>query len=130
MQERWKDWFKQAQRDLEHVRHSIKAGDFEWACFAAQQAAQKAANAVLQKHEGEKRVYSVTMLLEAGPKGGELPAGVADAAKSLDKHYIQARYPNSFAEGTPGDFYTDAEAKKALTDAEAVLKHCEGMLRG
>lgn len=36
----------QAQRDLEHARLSIGSGHFEWACFAAQQAAEKAVKAV------------------------------------------------------------------------------------
>jgi predicted nucleotidyltransferase len=39
---RWRDWWDQSARDLAHARHALEAGDFEWAAFAAQQAAEKA----------------------------------------------------------------------------------------
>lgn len=40
------DWFRQAERDLEHARDSSRAGRHEWACFAAHQAAEKAVKAL------------------------------------------------------------------------------------
>ena len=36
------DWLTQARADLEHARHSLAMEDCEWACFAAQQSAEKA----------------------------------------------------------------------------------------
>ncbi|MBN1308639.1 MAG: HEPN domain-containing protein [Chitinispirillaceae bacterium] len=36
------DWLNQAIRDLEQAEDSKSAGRHEWACFAAQQAAEKA----------------------------------------------------------------------------------------
>jgi len=39
---RYRDWMAQALRDLEHAGVSLRAGHYEWACFAAQQAAEKA----------------------------------------------------------------------------------------
>ena len=39
MVDRSKDWFAQAERDLDHARSSQKEGRHEWACFAAQQSA-------------------------------------------------------------------------------------------
>ena len=42
MAERSKDWFVQAERDLEQAKSSQKEGRHEWACFAAQQSAEKA----------------------------------------------------------------------------------------
>ena len=41
MASRHADWLKQGQRDLAHGRRSLDAGDYEWACFAAQQGAEK-----------------------------------------------------------------------------------------
>ena len=41
MPRRVDDWMKQADRDLKHANHSIQDGDYEWACFAAQQASEK-----------------------------------------------------------------------------------------
>jgi HEPN domain-containing protein len=42
MPNRAPDWFRQAQKDLEQAEDSRRAGRHEWACFAAQQAAEKA----------------------------------------------------------------------------------------
>ena len=48
MATRASDWFRQAEADLAHARHAIEDGDHDWACFAAQQAAEKAAKAAHQ----------------------------------------------------------------------------------
>jgi len=40
--DRSRDWFAQAERDLEHARSAQREGRHEWACFAAHQAAEKA----------------------------------------------------------------------------------------
>ena len=39
----------QAVGDLEHARSDRERGFYEWACFSAQQAAEKAVKAVFQK---------------------------------------------------------------------------------
>ncbi len=46
MVDRSRDWLSQAQRDLEQAEHSRSAGWHEWACFAAQQSAEKAVKAL------------------------------------------------------------------------------------
>jgi hypothetical protein len=30
-----KDWLRQAEKDLQHVKKFVVGGDFEWGCFAA-----------------------------------------------------------------------------------------------
>jgi HEPN domain-containing protein len=49
MATREKDWLRQAKRDLEHAQHALEDEDYEWSCFAAQQAAEKAVKALYQK---------------------------------------------------------------------------------
>ena len=46
MTNRATDWLAQAERDLEQARDSQGAGRHEWACFAAQQSAEKATKAL------------------------------------------------------------------------------------
>ena len=46
MANRSRDWFAQAERDLEQARSSRREERHEWACFAAQQAAEKAVKAL------------------------------------------------------------------------------------
>lgn len=53
MPSRAQDWFRQAVKDLEQAGESREAGRHEWACFAAQQAAEKAVKA-LHLHNGQE----------------------------------------------------------------------------
>lgn len=128
MASRHADWLKQGQRDLAHGRRSLDAGDYEWACFAAQQGAEKAVKAVVEKAGGAAWGHSVTALLESLPESLEPGQQLVDAAKALDKHYIPARYPNSHPQGAPYEYYTRAEAECALVHAGQVIGFCEGIL--
>jgi HEPN domain-containing protein len=46
MPDRSQDWLTQARRDLAQAQDSRRAERHEWACFAAQQAAEKAVKAL------------------------------------------------------------------------------------
>jgi len=46
---RAKDRFEQAKSDVKHARNSLRDGDYDWACFAAQQAAEKVIKALYMK---------------------------------------------------------------------------------
>lgn len=52
MPERSKDWINQAIRDFEVAKSLKESGSYEWACFAAHQAAEKAVKAArnLDRH--------------------------------------------------------------------------------
>ena len=123
------DWFRQAEADLAHARHALHDGDHEWACFAAQQAAEKAAKAAHAASGQEAWGHVITELLDAlRPKKPDIDDALLDRARALDKLYIPTRYPNGLASGAPADFYTRAEAERAIADAEAVLAVCREML--
>ncbi len=124
MPSRADDWWRQAQRDLRHARNALQTGDFEWACFAAQQAAEKAVKALYQHLHMEAWGHVVHRLLEELPKELGADQELVDAGRRLDRHYIPARYPNGFAAGAPGDFFTAADAGDAIGDGEAILEFC------
>ncbi len=124
MPNRQSDWYRQAEADLRHARNAREAGDHEWACFAAQQAAEKAVKALIQSLGGEGWGHSVTILLGGLGERLDVPVEVVEAAKRLDKHYIPARYPSGYDQGAPTDFYTDPEAGTAIADADRVLGYC------
>jgi len=126
--DRSRDWMAQAERDLRHARNARDDGDHEWACFAAQQAAEKAVKALAVRLGGEPWGHSVTALLQALPEAVRPQAVLIDQAKALDKHHIQPRYPNGFDTGAPGDYYTQAEADAAIAEAEAILVFCRDRL--
>jgi HEPN domain-containing protein len=125
MASRAEDWFRQASRDLEHARHTLERGTFEWAAFAAQQAAEKAVKALYQRLGADARGHSVTHLLAALPPGARPAERLIESAKELDRHYITPRYPNSYPEGAPMDYYTRAEAQRAIEGAERIIEHCK-----
>ena len=126
MPARHEDWFRQAKRDLAQARHAMDGGFHEWACFSAQQGAEKAVKAVFQRLGADAWGHSVAALLSELPDVLKVPAELLDSGKALDRHYIPPRYPNSLPQGVPGDYYTQREAEEALAHAEAIISFCEG----
>ncbi|MBI2889631.1 MAG: HEPN domain-containing protein [Nitrospirae bacterium] len=118
------DWLRQAEADLRHARHAIETQDFEWSCFAAHQAAEKAIEAVLHRNGIDAWGHTLTTLLGGLPSPGRPDEALLNRAKMLDKHYIPSRYPNGFESGAPNDFYTREEAVVAVAAAEAILGFC------
>jgi HEPN domain-containing protein len=129
MPNRSEDWLDQAQRDLAHAVHSCEYEEFEWSCFSAQQAAEKAVKAVFLYLHGEGWGHSVYGLLKALKEKVKVPDRLLESAKILDKHYIPTRYPNGFERGIPADYYTEKEAKEAIKNAQAIIKFCKGFIR-
>jgi len=128
MGNRHADWLRQAEADLQHARNARGTSNHEWACFAAQQAAEKAVKAVVMKLGGEPWGHSVTVLMGGLAERLDVPDTLVDAAKRLDKHYIPTRYPNGFDAGAPTDYYTDQEADAAVADAQRILRFCRDSL--
>lgn len=130
MPERSKDWLKQAKRDLESAKNQREDGFFEWACFIAQQAAEKAVKAVYQKLGAEAWGHSILDLLNGLREKLEVLEDLFDKGRRIDKFYIPARYPNGWATGSPSEYITKEDAENAISDSEAILQFCEGILAG
>lgn len=126
MATRHEDWLWQARRDLEHARASADGRFYEWACFASQQAAEKALKALFQRKGADAWGHSLAELVSALPKDSQAPAELLEAGKELDKHYIPTRYPNALPHGSPGQSYTEGEALRAIDHAEQIIRFCEG----
>jgi HEPN domain-containing protein len=119
---RTKDWFRQSEKDLQHAKRSVDSGDFEWACFAAQQAAEKAVKSLYQSIHVDAIGHSVSRMLQDLPISLKPPEDISQRAKELDKHYIPARYPNFHPEGAPMDYYTALEARRAVEGADKIFE--------
>ena len=128
MVSRAEDWLRQAIKDLEHAKSSIGLGDYEWACFAAQQSAEKAVKALYQKLGVEVWGHSISRLLKSLPEEHKAPKNLVDRAKELDRHYIPTRYPNFHPEGAPADYYTQEDAKRAVRYAEEIVEFCKNKI--
>ncbi|MCF8062454.1 MAG: HEPN domain-containing protein [Deltaproteobacteria bacterium] len=129
MSNRSTDWLAQARHDLEHARSSVEAGHHDWSCFACHQAAEKAVKALFLHLGGDAWGHGISRLLKDLQHRMEVPPGLMEAAKRLDKHYIPTRYPNGFDTGSPRDYYTAGEAEQAIQDAEALYHLCEQSIR-
>lgn len=125
MANRSTDWLDQGRRDLELARHATRGKFHEWACFAAQQAAEKAVKALVTALNGEARGHSIVAMVTALP---DFPADLVDAGRRLDRHYIPTRYPNGFEQGRPHDYFTAKDADQAIADAESIIEYCGGQV--
>jgi HEPN domain-containing protein len=115
-------WFAQARDDLKAARDSRKAGHHEWACFQAQQAAEKAIKAFLFLHGKRQFIsHSIQDLLGEADKLNAAFGSVSNARR-LDAYYIPTRYPNGLP-GTvrPHEFYDEKEAAECLRLAQSVV---------
>jgi len=121
MPSRARDWFNQAVRDLEQAEDSQKAGRHEWACFAAQQAAEKAVKA-LHLHFGQEAWgHVIAKLLQELPDDVQWPGDLLEKARVLDNFYIPARYPNSHPQGAPFEHYGSLQSEAALNYASEII---------
>jgi HEPN domain-containing protein len=120
MADRSKDWFAQAERDLEQAKSSKKEGRHEWACFAAQQSAEKAVKSLHLFLKQEAWGHVIARLLS------ELPLSVSedliDKAKVLDGFYIPTRYANGHPEGSPFQHYGKIQSSEAIRYASEILE--------
>ncbi len=128
MPERSSDWMRQARRDLEMAVKAMENGFYEWSCFAAQQAAEKAVKAVFQKLGAVAWGHSVYDLLRTLSKKVGIPEDVLNCGRALDRFYILARYPNGFDKGSPFEYFTEEDARDAILYSRRVVEFCESVL--
>ena len=114
----------QAQRNLEQARDSAGAGRHEWACFAAQQAAEMAVKALHLKLGQEAWGHVVRRLLEELPTRVSVSDELADVARVLDAFYVATRYPNGHPAGAPGEHYGALQSSEAIRYAGQILEFC------
>jgi HEPN domain-containing protein len=120
MSNRARDWLAQAERDLEQARDSQAASRHEWACFAAQQSAEKAIKALHQALGQEAWGHVVARLLRELPV--EVPEHLIEKAKVLDNFYIATRYANGHPEGAPFEHYGPLQSGDAIRYASEILE--------
>ena len=130
MPDRSQDWIKQAERDFEQAEDSFRAGRHEWACFAAQQAAEKAVKAVHLFHKQEAWGHVVARLLQELPAALSVEPGLVNRARVLDNYYIPARYPNGHPEGAPFEHYSELQSSEAVAYAGEIIEFCRNAVAG
>lgn len=122
MSNRQHDWFNQAVRDLEQAQDSRRSGHHEWACFAAQQSAEKAVKALHLHLEQEAWGHVVAKLLQELPPSVNVPALLIEKARVLDSFYIPPRYPNGHPAGAPFEHYGSLQSEEAIRYAGEIVE--------
>ena len=122
MKDRSSDWLRQAENDLLWTQDTIKAGRYAQACFAAQQAAEKAVKALHLKNRQEAWGHVVSRLLRELPNSIEVPELLIEKARVLDNYYIPARYPNGHPEGAPFEHYGFLQSSEAIQYASEIIQ--------
>jgi len=113
------DWFAQAEHDLRLAAIAQDAGSHEWACFAAQQAAEKAVKG-LHLHQGQEAWgHVVARLMTELPQ--QPPTDLVERGRVLDNFYVSSRYPNGHPEGSPFDHYGPLQSGEALKHAGEII---------
>ncbi len=118
------------KKDLEVSKILFDTENCEWASFAAQQAFEKALEAVLEKFGRKAWRHSAYELLKVVESflNIDVDEEVSEGTKFLDKYYIISKYPNGWISGTPHDFITKKEAEDAILYSGKIIRFCESIL--
>lgn len=116
---RSRDWLKQAAHDLEQARASQRDGRHDWACFAAQQAAENAAKAMHLANGQDAPGRVVATLLAQLPQ--RAPAALIDKARVLDD--VATRHANGPPAGARFEHYGILQSQQAIDYAGEILEY-------
>lgn len=116
------NWLAQATRDLDSAEVLADNTRFEAACFACQQAVERALQAALIWLAGDRpRTHEIGMLVDelaARCEGAREALGDVDA---LDPYYMTTRYPDAVGGAVPGSKFYAPEAQLALERARRAV---------
>lgn len=115
----WERYRRQARHTLTSATADTAQRAYDWASFKAHQAAELAVKGYVRATRHYATGHSIVKLL--GELGLAVPPELADCARSLDKVYIPARYPDAYDAGAPLDYYTAADAEAAIDCARRIL---------
>ncbi len=120
------DWFYEACVDLEEAFEALRGGRYNWACFAAQQAAEKALKAAYMKVRRRRFPKTHDLLELYSELSGEINI---DAGKLglLSSFYEVARYPNAGMR-RPSKSISREVAEEMVRLAEMVVKEVGGKI--
>ena len=124
-----KNWLAQAERDLDAARYLLAGARYDAACFACQQAAEKALKAILIWLDGDRpRTHQIGALLaEVTTHRNDAPATLGDIA-ALDPYYVTTRYPDAIGGSVPGTTFFEPETQLALERAARAITYSRNVL--
>lgn len=118
-------WFVQAEEDLLWAEASLREDIWRGACFASQQAAEKALKAfLLSKNELTPKIHDLVVLNEKCINLDQEFRSLEEACSMLSPYYISSRYPDvsQFEE------YFEGMAKNAVYQTERIIEFVKSKL--
>lgn len=123
-------WMEQAKHTLESARRDAASGDYDWACFKAQQAAEYAVKGLLRALGLVTVGHSILKLAsQLEQLSIDTPQEFGKWARDLDRHYIPPRYADAYPAGSPFEFYDQPTAEQALENCRSLLAFIEECVR-
>ena len=120
----------QAEKDLEGARSSRENGHHEWACFIAQQGAEKAVKAIHLSLRQQAWGHVVAKLIRELPDDFQPEDELIEKARVLDSFYIPTRYPNGHPEGAPFEHFGPLQSEEAIDYAGEIIGFARDKMAG
>jgi len=116
-------WLKQAEADLVAAGNSMVSRDYDWSCFQAQQAGEKALKAFLYENGYTSIItHSLKELVMECEKIDPIFSTLKSDAKTLDAYYISTRYPYGLGgDLPPSEYFKEDDAEKCINCATSIL---------
>ncbi len=134
-------WVNQYKHDIGFARKAYGEGYYAWACFIAQQAAEKAAKALLVHLEmielDDLKTHNILKLIRHVPKALLLDQNVDVKtleinATELSNKENMSRYPNFDANDPQSPLtrpeYSPQETQKAIEQSEFIINNLEQLM--
>lgn len=119
MRKQAQDWLEDGRNDLRDARQMAEIGMYNWAVFAARQAAEKVLKAayIVLRRADPPPIHSLPKL---GRECFEnIPEDVEIALYRLNREYLTTRYPDAVG-GPTAEAFTSADARQAIQDSERI----------
>ncbi len=117
-------WLMQAQYDLQAAEISRKNGFYEWSCFQAGQAAEKALKAVIVYHgKSAPKVHKLGVLIGMIKNIDARFRGIRLDITELQSYTFSARYPFLIPGNleTPHEYIDAEDARICINQAKTIL---------
>jgi len=129
---RYKIWLKQASFDLQACKLSTDNGFYEWACFQAEQAVEKALKGVLVKAGWRPpKVHKLPILMGYCNSANNEFKNTKFNFRNLGAFTFVSRYPFLIPGEnlSPHEFITLDNAQKCLQEASVMLSQIKFLLK-
>lgn len=117
-------WLAQSKHDLNAAQKSVESGYYEWACFQAEQSAEKALKSVIVSHgKSAPKLHKLGVLIGIMKSVDPRFRGIHIDIAELQSYTFTARYPflipGNFE--TPHDYITKEDAEICIKQAQTIL---------